>query len=564
MKKLLLLASVAVVGVWLAAQNAATPKPLSELMPSGAMLYLEARNFGALVNDWNASGEKKAWLAGGNYQVFSRSRLYLRLKQVFEEYSNATGVPPDMNLLASVAGGESAIAIYDISALEFLYVTRLPSAQAMQSVPWKAKERFTARAAAGTPYYTKTDPVTRRTAAFAIAGDLLLAATREEALTRALGLLSGAGGNTVRREPWFEEASRAATAPGELRMVMNLEKLTRNPSFRSYWIQRNVPDLRQYSSAIDDLRRTPSEMREDRVLLRAEPVSAPDSSALPGLLRLAANSSLYRAWAQPDPAFVLDLVSAKILRPGPRGAAESRVAPVVSLDAPPAGDEADLETRIDGAPYEAPGAVYRPEALRALLDGNHPRAVLQLQSSRTTPDRIFVTNDSTIVIEGSSNWNEAAARDAITRAVESLYTTSRIGVEWRERRVGSMALWELDGLAPIALATRGSTLLISNQSGNLEAVLPLFEGAVPAVAASYAAGYRAAAEIPNYTRIMRHIEAPQAGGQAPGEPPLFSANLAGLARTLGRVQSVSVLAGDDGRNVKQTIRYTLGRSTPSQ
>jgi hypothetical protein len=559
MKKFLLLACVAAVAVWLAAQNAATPKPLADVMPAGAMLYLEARNFSSLVNDWNSSSEKKAWLASDNYQVFSRSRLYLRLKQVFEEYSNATGVPPDMNLLTSVAGRESAIAIYDISTLEFLYVTRLPSTQAMQSVLWRAKERFAARTAAGTPYYTKTDPATRRTASFAIVGDLLLAATHEEALTGALGLLSGAPGNTVRREPWFEEASRAAAAPGELRMVMNMEKLTRNPSFRSYWIQRNVSNLRQYSSAIDDLRRSTSEVREDRVLLRTDPAPVPDTSALPALLRLAANASLYRAWAQPDPAFVLDLISAKILRPGPRSAAESRIAPVVSLDAPLAGDEADLETRIDGAPYEAPGAVYRPEPLQALLSANHPRAVLQLQSSRTTPDRVFVTNDSTIVIEGSSNWNAAAVRDAITRAIESLYTTSRIGVEWRERRAGRVALWEIDGLAPVALATRGATLLISNQSGNLEALLPLLDGAVPAVTASYAAGYRAAAEIPNYTRIMRHIEAPQAGAQAPGEPPLFSANLAGLARTLQRVQSVSVFANDGGRNVKQTIRYTLGR-----
>lgn len=292
--KLLLLACAAAAALWLAAQNSSAPKPPGEMMPSGAMLYLEARNFGALVNDWNSSAEKKAWLATGNYQVFSRSRLYLRLKQAFEEYSNVTGVPPDMNLLGSAAGGESAIAIYDISGLEFLYVTRLPSAEAMQSVLWKAKGRFTARAAAGTPYYTRTDPVSRRTAAFAIAGDLLLAATREEALTGALGLLSGAAGNTVRREPWFDEAMREAGAPGEVRMVMNMEKLTRNPSFRSYWIQRNVSNLRQYSAAIDDLRRTPSEIREDRVLLRAEPTSAPDASAVAGLLRLTGRSSLDR------------------------------------------------------------------------------------------------------------------------------------------------------------------------------------------------------------------------------------------------------------------------------
>lgn len=89
-------------------------------------------------------------------------------------------------------------------------------------------------------------------------------------------------------------------------------------------------------------------------------------------------------------------------------------------------------------------------------------------------------------------------------------------------------------------------------------MLPLLDGAAPAVTASYAAGYRAAAELENYTRIMRHIEALQAGGQAPGEPPLFGANIASLTRTLQRVQSAAVLASDDGRSVKQTVRYTLG------
>jgi hypothetical protein len=119
MKKLLLLAILGV-GAWLVAQNAATPKPLAELTPAGAMLYLEAKNLSSLLTDWNGSAEKKTWLASDNYQVFSRSRLYLRLQQSFEEYSQTMGLAPDMTLLGSVAGGESALAIYDISNLEFV------------------------------------------------------------------------------------------------------------------------------------------------------------------------------------------------------------------------------------------------------------------------------------------------------------------------------------------------------------------------------------------------------------------------------------------------------------
>ena len=34
---------------------------LASSMPPGAVLYLEAKDFGALLNDWNGSPEKAAW-----------------------------------------------------------------------------------------------------------------------------------------------------------------------------------------------------------------------------------------------------------------------------------------------------------------------------------------------------------------------------------------------------------------------------------------------------------------------------------------------------------------------
>ena len=38
--------------------------------------------------------------------------------------------------------------------------------------------------------------------------------------------------------------------------------------FRSYWIQRNITDMGQYSAAISDLTRSGREYREERMLLR--------------------------------------------------------------------------------------------------------------------------------------------------------------------------------------------------------------------------------------------------------------------------------------------------------
>ncbi|MFN7932004.1 MAG: hypothetical protein U0R19_01680 [Bryobacteraceae bacterium] len=556
MKKQILLAAVALaLGAWLIAQNAATPKPLADLTPAGAVLYLEARNFGALLGDWNTSGEKKTWLASPNHQVFSRSRLYLRLEQVFQEYTNAIGLPPDMTLLNSVAGGETALAIYDINNLEFLYITRLPSARAMQSVLWNARTKFTARTAAGTAYYLKSDG--KRTALFAIAGDLLLVATREDALTGALALISGGTPPTVRSEEWFQQATAAGAAGGELRMLLNMDKLLRASAFRTYWIQANRSDLAPFRAGINVLNRTATEVNEQRVLLRAEPTTAPDASSTGALLALAQNAGLYRVWAQPEATFARDLITQKILLPGPSLAVPSRTAPTASIEALQLGTSSDLETRLDGAPFDPPGPVYKAEAIQALLDANKPQALLLLQSSRETPDRVFVSNDSVVAMQSAVNWDAAQVRNALRGAVEGLYTTSGLGVGWRERRAGNDAIQEMDGLARIAFAIRGRTLLIADNAAYLQPVLAA-NGAAGANVA-YAAGYRTAAELPNYTRIMRLIEAPQVNNGDPNEPPFFSSNLSSLARTLQRAQSVAITAQDDGRQLKQSTIYRLTR-----
>ena len=63
------------------------------------------------------------------FQAFSQSRLYLRLKEAWEQFNEAAGFDADSALLESIAGRESALALYDIGDLTFLYVTRLPSSR---------------------------------------------------------------------------------------------------------------------------------------------------------------------------------------------------------------------------------------------------------------------------------------------------------------------------------------------------------------------------------------------------------------------------------------------------
>ncbi len=550
----------AAAGLWMLAQNVTAPRPLSEITPAGPVMYLEARNLASVIADWDQSQEKTAWLGSASFQVFSRSRLFLRLKEVFDQYAAATGVPPDMTMFRSVAGSESALAIYDIGTLEFLYLTRVPAARAMESLLWKAREKFSTRNAGGAAYYVLNDAASRRSASFAISGDLLLIATRETALAESLQLLAGAGGLTaVRGESWFQAAAAASTQPGDLRMLLHMERLVASASFRSYWVQRNVADLRAFRSGVVDLRRADRAVQEDRVLLRSEPSAAPDTGGVAGLMPLAANAGLYRAWAQPTPADAAGLIAEKILLAAGAAATPSQSAPSVSIEANEPGVETDLESRLDEAPLHA-GVAYQPKALMDLLEGARLSAVLHRQTSRMMQDNVFISSDSLLAVAGQNNWDAAAVRAALESAIRGLDTVSSLGFGWRERRVGADTIWETDGLRGLAVAVRGRTLLLATRGSYLESALALPAGANPAGAA-YLAGYRPAAELPNYTRIMRMIEFPQRNPDpnAAQEPAFFSGNLGSLASALGRVDSVSVIAADDGKSLKQTVAYQLSR-----
>src|SRR6267142_110634 len=127
---ILLLICTASIGASWAAFQALTPEapPLSRYVPVGSLLYLQAKDFSSLLGDWNASPQKASWVNSKNYEVYSRSRLFLRLEGAGEQFAAAAGLAPDMTFLTQVAGTQSELALFDLGKLEFLFITRLPSA----------------------------------------------------------------------------------------------------------------------------------------------------------------------------------------------------------------------------------------------------------------------------------------------------------------------------------------------------------------------------------------------------------------------------------------------------
>jgi len=555
-------ATAAMLSYWAIAQP--RPASLAEMVPVGPLLYLEAKDLGALLKDWNASSEKSEWVKSDAYQVFTRSRLAGRLEQAQGEFAAAAGAPPDLAMLTSMSGAESALAIYDIGNLEMLFVTKLPAARAAESVLWKARGTAQSRRAANAEYFVKTEKATNRTVAFAAAGGWLILATREDLLTRTLALIANPGRTSLRQERWFDLAVNAATTgPRELRMAINMERMAVSPHFRSYWVQKNVSELKQFRSALADLDRSGGAFTERRVMQRPNP-AADNSAAEAGLaqvLRLVPDQAgLYRGWASLTTAQAVDLIRYKIFGEPGSGFSNNKTAPVVSESDGAVGSESDLERRIDEAPLVDDRSTRVGAALSRLFADGNLSAALQVSSNRRAPNGVFIADTNVLVFAGAADWNSASARAALSEAADGFWTAGQLGVQWVSRRAGTAEYFALDGPGGLAVATSGRLLLVANSAVALQEVLAKLSAAPATQGALYAAGYRHSGELPNFERMMKLIDFPMNPAPAAGEtrePAFFSGTLASLGRVLGRTQSATIVAHDNGAQVTETVVYRL-------
>ncbi len=558
----LLIVAVCIGVSWGAYQTTASQEPaLSRYVPSGALLYLQAKDFSILLSDWDNSGEKQHWLKTDNYEVFSRSRLFLRLKDANTEFSKAAGIPTDANLLRQVAGKQSALAIFDIGKLEFLYITRVPSANSMQSALWQTRSQFETRSAAGVTFFLRRDPESQREVAFAVTNDYLILATREDLLAGALQLIAGGDARSIETEPWWSQSVAAAGKEGDLRMVLNLDKIVPSPYFRSYWVQQNITDMKQYTAATSDLVRSGNEYREERVLLRRTPATGGASygagpAAVADIARLIpTQAGVYEAKANPAPADCLALLETKLLAPHLGPAPAEKLAPQVQLTSGETGAGSDLETRIDRLPVRASVAVDNVAAFKDLLAKNPASAVLQVQSSELDKDGVFVRIHSAVALLGQSDWNESAVRSSLADFVRSSITTGELGLEW-QKNAGYI---ELNGLWTLSVAVRGKYLLISDNAALLTGMLANADQKTTRKPAIFAAGFDHQREKDNFARLTGLLNKPAGGSGAGSAPDFFFGNMGSLSSTLAGLSSENIVVRDMGDKVNQTVTYQWGR-----
>ena len=545
-------------------QVAPPPRPsLREFVPAGPSLYLEAKDFASLLARWRGSPEQQRWLQSADYKAFSQSHLFLRLTEAYNEYAGAAGFTPDAAMLQSIAGSESGLAFYDIGKLEFLYLTRLPATQALETAPWRSRASFTPRKAGGTDFYVRTD-ASGRVVAFAIANDVLLLATREDLMAGALELMAHTPHTRMIDEGWFARPSRAAGSAGDLRLVMDFGALANSPHFRSHWIQHNVSLIRQYTSGISDLSLGAGAIREERLFFRTGPVpaeAAVDHQPLAEALRLVPGDvGFYRGWASPAPDEVSELLAAKLLDPSVARAERSpNVAPSVPIVAAAVGSEADLDTRIDEPFYADTGGQLLPEALQRLLSTDRLTAVVEVEGTQPEADGVFFSTARAVVVVRQPAWDAAAVRDAVVATVENLWTTSRLGAEWTEVNRGNARYFALNGLVPLVLAADGNRMIVANSPQLIERLLSRANAPLPANIGTYAAGFRHERERHNFAIWMRQLTTASTPTNQPGGEQIdfLSQNLVSLSDTLARVNSVTIQALDQGEAMKQTVVYEL-------
>ncbi len=550
------------------------PKPeLQTMLPEGALLSIEARDFGSMLHDWNTSVEKRAWLSSDNHVAFSTSRLFARLSQAQDEFSAAAGLQADSSLLEKVAGKESCLGLYDIGNLEFVYVTRLEQRDIENTPLWQIRAKFEQRSEAGTPFYVHKDAQSSRVAAFAVRDGWLILATREDLVAGVLDRLAGAASHSLASEGWFAEAVKQAPAErGDLRMVLDLETIVRTPYFRSYWVQRNITDMKQYASAVSDLYRTSQSYREERVLVRRAGLPAQHAGDVNGLSALAPDdAAFYAAQAAPSSEAVLRTLREDLLEARPQPVADSYTSAPPAVAIGNAGTAAQLDVIID----QAPVAVKQSDSyasLRALLLQQPPEASLAVYSTRAPRDGVFVSTQAALVLSASQDWDRNAVCEALASALLPGLTTGRSGLQWEKRsssEKGSVSAQEylaLDGAVPLFLSVKGKQLILANDALLLEHMLARRQKAAPAgenANLTYAAVFHHTQERNNYRRLMAQLDLaghhgrPDEQGTAAGgqTPAFFSGDAASLSRVFSKVESERIEERDQGAKVTQTVTY---------
>jgi hypothetical protein len=274
--RLILLIAVAVVALSHAsdgqqARPVAEQLKLASAFPRGALVYVQSRDLSALMKAWVASTARDKFYKSASFDAFQKSRIWLKMQARKKDFESAIGFGIDESRLAELAGGASAISIYDIGKLEMMFVTEITRERAIATALFKQAPQFQERNASGSAYYARdvsTDGGRlNQQFCFAHANGKLIVTTTEGLMIRALGNAKSAGADSLLSDVMATAEQAKGFAAHEVTMWLDQARLNSNRHFNSYWIHRDESGsspLANMESGLLDLRITAQGMTEQR------------------------------------------------------------------------------------------------------------------------------------------------------------------------------------------------------------------------------------------------------------------------------------------------------------
>lgn len=248
MKKLIafIIAGTAALAVF-AATRGKTSLSSADILPPGALMYAEIADTDAMIDRWRKSGMRERLEESEFYSRFKNRHLAARLIARFDEAESALGFAPDLDMLATIADGPVAAALYDVGRMEFVVTMRMSGESSAATAFGEAIGAFESIEYRGAKIYRREFSVARgrekMIVLFAVRGDRMIVSTSEKLLRAAIDNLSGKrAGRGLAATKSFRDLVRFANKESLCSLWLDLEKLRRDSYFRRYFVGADSPD----------------------------------------------------------------------------------------------------------------------------------------------------------------------------------------------------------------------------------------------------------------------------------------------------------------------------------
>jgi hypothetical protein len=548
-------------------------------MPGGALVYLQTRDLSAVMKTWLGSPVHDRFYKSASFTAFSRSRIYLKLQDRRKDFEKALGFGLDEKRLAELAGGPSAVSLYDIGKLEIVFVTEAPRERAIATVLFKSVPQFQERSAEGAAYYVR-DVTTdggrlNQQFCFAYAGGKLIVTTTEGLMLRALKNAKEAGSDSlISTVTSSAEAAGSGFATHDATMWLDQARLNKNRYFNLNWIHGNSGEkdrdtLANLESGIVDLEMKKEGMFERRWFKRSSQTGEPSSLAGEQLAitRFAPGDAQFielHAPGQALDAAIADALFGKLpnVRPGPPQIPDRTYSSDNEGDdegSKGTGRYGNLDTRFDKdvddeqPPATEDAAAVRPgehltKGLSSLLGAISPAGYLQIARSKTDAGRPFVRFERAVVIEmgAGAGFDGPGFERMITDELRERFVVKGVEpkLEWQEEtnvRYVAQSLMEQGA----AYAVSEKYLVLASNREFARDILKSSSSPSATTAAAidgpaeFYARVRVAAARPIFDKLMSKLdgrvdtELSAANQEGEREVKFFSENMSSLIAAIG-------------------------------